>query len=64
MNVNVKEKMLGLERLLDVAMLNLEQIEKAWLEDDEERNIRLSQMHYALMGLQCEVSQFLFEMGV
>lgn len=64
MKINVKEKMLGIERLLDVAMLNLEDIEKAWLEEDEERNIRLSQMHYALMGLQCEVSQLLFDIGV
>lgn len=64
MEVNVKEKMLGLERLLDVAMMNLEDIEQAWLEEDEERNIRLSQMHYALIGLQSEVSEFLFEMGV
>lgn len=64
MEVNVKEKMLGIERLLDVAMLNLEDIEQAWLEEDEERNIRLSQMHYALIGLQSEVSQFLFDMGV
>lgn len=64
MEINVKEKMLGIERLLDVAMLNLEDIEQAWLEEDEERNIRLSQMRYALMGLQCEVSQLLFEMGV
>lgn len=63
MNVDVREKMLGIERLLDVAMLNLEQIEKVWLEEDEERNIRLSQMHYALIGLQSEVSEFLFEMG-
>lgn len=64
MEVNVKDKMLGLERLLDVAMMNLEDIEQAWLEEDEERNIRLSQMHYALMGLQCEVSQLLFDIGV
>lgn len=64
MNVDVREKMLGIERLLDVAMLNLEDIEQAWLEEDEERKIRLSQMRYAIMGLQCEVSQFLFELGV
>lgn len=64
MNVDVKSKMSGIERLLDVVLLNLEDIQRAWTEDGEEGRIRLSQMYYAIIGLQCEVSQFLFELGV
>lgn len=64
MNVNVREKMLGVERLLDISLMNLEDIAQVWMEEDKERNIRLSQMMYAIIGLQCEVSQFLFEEGL
>lgn len=64
MKVNVREKMLGVERLLDISLMNLEDIAQVWMEEDKERNIRLSQMMYAIIGLQCEVSQLLFDMGV